>query len=67
MVLEEGVGEYDEFAHDGGDGDFWNLSGGDERLVFGLETDVEVDCGEGRHGEGEAASGGPLAPRAKAR
>jgi hypothetical protein len=25
LVLEEGVGEYDEFAHDGGDGDFWNL------------------------------------------
>jgi hypothetical protein len=50
VVLEEGVGEDDEFAHDGSYGDLGGHSGGDERLVFGLETGVEADRDEGRHG-----------------
>jgi hypothetical protein len=51
VVLEEGVAEDDEFAHDCGYGDLGGLSGGDERLVFGLETGVAADRDEGRHVE----------------
>ena len=51
MVLEEGVGDDDEFAYDGGYGDLGGLSGGDERLVFGLETGVAADRDVGRHVE----------------
>ncbi len=52
--LQERVGENDEFAHDGGDGEFWRFTGIYEALVEGLEVWVEARGDEGRHIEGLA-------------
>jgi hypothetical protein len=66
VVLEEGVGDDDEFAHDGGSGDLGGLSGGDERFVFGLESGVAADRDEGRHVDGLAQAHAAAADEALA-
>ena len=56
----------DEFAHDGGDGDFGGFSGAEELLVFGLEIGVEAGGDESRHVEGPAHAGATAADEALA-
>lgn len=50
-MLSWSICEDDEFAHDGGYGDFWGPSASDERMVLGLEIGIEAEGDEGRHGE----------------
>ena len=48
---EQGVGEDDEFAHDGGDGNFCWFAGRFEPLVDGLEVWIEAAGDEGGYVE----------------
>lgn len=65
MWSEEGVGEDEELAHDGGESEFCRLTAFDERHVFGLQVWVEARRDEGWHVEGLPAAARP--PRMKAR
>ena len=44
----------EEFAHDGGEGDFMGFTGGAQALVDGLEDGVTARGAQGCHVEGEA-------------
>ena len=51
-MVQECVGEDDELSHDGCDGDFGRLSGGDEGLILGFYVGVEADGDQCGHVEG---------------
>ena len=61
IISQQGVGEDDQSAHDGGDGDLCGLSGFEELGIEGLHTRIEPACDEGRHIEGLAEEGSAAA------
>ena len=56
-VFEEVVEEAGEFAHDGGEGDFFDFSGKEEVVIEGFKMTVVDDGGHGGHVEGGARDG----------
>jgi hypothetical protein len=56
-VFEEAVHEDDEFAHDGGEGEFGGFVVGAEALIEGFEDGVVESGGEGGHIEDFSDSG----------
>ena len=49
ILTDEGIGENDEFSHDGGEGDFGLFSAGDEAVIEGFERWIASSGGNGCH------------------
>ena len=59
MLFEEAVEMDEEFAHDGGKGDFVRLASGDEALIKSFEDGVEARGRECGHVEGATNTTAP--------
>ena len=49
VLLDEGVGDDEQFSHGGGYGDLRSFALGSEVLVEGADCGIEADGGEGCH------------------
>ena len=50
---DEGICQYDEFSHDGGESGLWLFPGGDEATIERLEIAVATRGGDGCHIDGD--------------
>jgi len=57
VFLEQGIGQDDEFTHDGGEGEFGFFAGFDQALVEGAEFGIVAAGGERGPVEGAARAG----------
>ncbi len=66
ILSDEGIGENEEFSHDGGDGDFGLFSAGDETVVEDFEGWIVSRGGKGGHVQGASQVGSSASDVARA-